>query len=331
MMKCVVNKHARAARRGGAWLLAVALLLASLGAAAPVYARASTLRSDPADGALLTSAPQQVRIWLSETIDSQQVSVTLADSAGHTYLAMAQAELYQPAAAGLANQFDPLYLYLCSLQATSLPSLLVVELPELASGSYQLTWEVAGLRDQRSVSGSIVFALQIGREAEGARLPLPGARTIEAADLLVSMQVRPSLPGQNFVGLQVASTRRPAPAAISRVRMRLTAPDGRQQLAEAEPVSPGRWQLAGEQFDQPGEWQVEVMFVRPGLPDVVMRTGWGFPAARDPQRASLPLAVLVVLVVLLTIAGLLLMRRARGVRRARHVAMIAGESSAQHS
>jgi methionine-rich copper-binding protein CopC len=327
MMNRVVKNNG--ARRVSAGLLALALLLASLGVAAPAYARASILRSDPADGALLTSAPQQIRIWLSETIDSQQVAVTLADSAGRSYPAVAQTALYQPAAAGLANQFDPLYLYLCSLQAASLPSLLIVELPELESGSYQLAWQVAGLRDQRPVSGSLVFALQVGRSGDGATLPLPGARTIEAADLLVNMRVRPNLPGQNFVGLQVASTRRPAPAAISHVRMRLISPDGRQQIVEAESLRSGRWQIAGEQFDQPGEWQVEVTFVRQGLPDVVMRTDWSFPAAQSAQRlGSLPLAGLVALVV---VAGLMLLRRGRSLWRVRPIAVISGDSSAQHS
>src|SRR5258706_467046 len=65
--------------------------------------------------------------------------------------------------------------------------------------------------------------------------PVPEVRG-QAADLVDTLTVRPNLPGRNVFSITVADTRRPAPAPIIGLSLRLTGPDG---AATVHPVVRG--------------------------------------------------------------------------------------------
>jgi hypothetical protein len=87
----------------------------------------------------------------------------------------------------------------------------------------------------------------------------------------------------------VVSTRRPAPAPIERVRLRVTGPDRVSHTIELGMVGEGRWQVASAIFDQPGDWRLEVLISRQGLADTPMSSDWRVPApppALDPTNIA---------------------------------------------
>ncbi len=98
--------------------------------------------------------------------------------------------------------------------------------------------------------------------------------TTNVKDLLVTFSIKPNRPGQNFINLGVFNTRRPAPAPIDHVEVRLTPPGGQGITLAAEPVSEGKYQIVGDTINAGGDWQVEIRVVRPGFADADVSTTW---------------------------------------------------------
>ena len=78
-------------------VLVVCALLAALFAtllhrATPAYAHAVVVRSEPADGASLAVAPQQVRLWFSEPIALGFTTLELVDGDGRSIPVQAQSD-----------------------------------------------------------------------------------------------------------------------------------------------------------------------------------------------------------------------------------------------
>ena len=130
-----------------------------------------------------------------------------------------------------------------------------------------------------------------------------------AADLLVTLAVRPNRPGQNFVSIGVLDTRRPAPAPISAVRLGLVAPDGTSSSVSARRLGDGRYEVAGDELTMSGDWTVTVTVDRPGLTSATLAAPWkvlpvlAASRARPTIVSDQPLAPITTR---LAIAGLLI-------------------------
>ena len=105
--------------------------------------------------------------------------------------------------------------------------------------------------------------------ADAVTTPVAGA----AADLLITVDVRPNRPGRNFVSLRIVDTRRPALAQIAAVTLRLVAPDGGVSDAVVSPLGRGQFE-ATPTLLRDGRWGATVTVARMGLPDAAFETPW---------------------------------------------------------
>jgi len=98
-------------------------------------AHAGVVRSDPPDNAVLATSPRQVRLWFSEPISPKFTSVQLLN---------ARSENIKPTRVGT----DP-----------AQRDLLVLDLPELPPGVYNLAWKTLSDADGHFAEGHIVFGV----------------------------------------------------------------------------------------------------------------------------------------------------------------------------
>jgi copper transport protein len=156
-----------------------------------------------------------------------------------------------------------------------------------------------------------------GLEPAGPAARIPGAVASQVADLALEVSVRPNHPGQNFVNVAVYDTRRPAPAPIERVMVRLVPPAGSPAApAAARPTAKGQYELADGSIAGPGDYRIAVTVVRRGLPDVVYETPW--TVTPTPVRVIVsdqPLAAVATPAAALAGLGLLLVLAFVAVRR----------------
>jgi copper transport protein len=122
-------------------ILLSAFLAAVVGSSwvAPAFAHAKNVRSDPANNSVLPQAPDEVRLWYNEPISADFSTVELLDLNG------------QPV------KLDGLH------RDEADPTLLILDLPELAPGVYSVTWQVLSETDGHFTRGMIVFG--IGEQA----------------------------------------------------------------------------------------------------------------------------------------------------------------------
>jgi copper transport protein len=141
--------------------------------------------------------------------------------------------------------------------------------------------------------------------------------TSKADDLLVTFSIKPNRPGQNFISLGVFNTRRPAPAPIDLVEVRLTPPGGQEVVLTAELLEEGKYQIVGDTINAGGDWQVNIRVVRPGLADSTLSTLWTvLPLQRNTVRRPVllsnqplastltPLAVVFAIIAGIALAGI---------------------------
>ena len=130
-----------------AMLVAIAVTSAAL-------AHANLLRSEPADRAVLATAPRQVRLWFSEAVATELSSVRVLDINGHAV-----------ETSGL--RADP-----------AQEGLVVVDLADLAPGLYSVVFQVLSEDDGHLTRGQIVFG--VGNQVN-AGLMSSSASTASAA------------------------------------------------------------------------------------------------------------------------------------------------------
>ena len=258
------------------------LVVALLGQPPLARARPHVVRSLPGDGAVLAEAPAQAQVWFSHDAVVELASVQLVDASGReVHGAVASAIPYQPQQAGLAGQFDSSYLYLCSIGARSLPTLLSVALPPLPAGSFRLSWRALGADDRSAASGGLVFGVRPGAGAASAAAPASASSEVDS--LLVTLAVSPDLPGENFLTVSVADTRRPARAPVQGVTLRLRDPSGaRGEPLQAQPLGEGRFQVAGDMLQAAGDWKATITLRRPGRADVSADVQWSVASQSQP-------------------------------------------------
>jgi copper transport protein len=103
----------------------------------------------------------------------------------------------------------------------------------------------------------------------------------QSADLIAGVTVRPNRPGRNVFTVQVASSRRPAPAPVTAVSLRLPGAG----VVDLRPFGPDRYLGVGY-LPSPGAARGAIVFRRSGV-DLRAPLGWSVEAP-DPAR---PVAV----------------------------------------
>ena len=153
---------ARAGVRRRRVLLALgALVVAALAGPVPAaQAHAFLASSSPADGQVLTTAPSELRLAFSEAIVLGATRVDVVDGAG---LHLAPTSLTVEANQGPG----------ASAGTAEVPVELVVGLPVLAHGTYQVSWETLSADDLHHTTGVIVFGVAHPVTAAGLREPPP--------------------------------------------------------------------------------------------------------------------------------------------------------------
>jgi copper transport protein len=128
--------------------LAIALLAPAVGAPTAA-AHADLEKSAPADGVTLGGAPRKIQLRFSEAISPRFRVVHLIDGRGRVV-------------AGT------------SLRSGSDPSRLVLDIPSLRRGAYEVAWEVVAQGDGHVTGGAIVFGVRARPQAGGRTGPAPG-------------------------------------------------------------------------------------------------------------------------------------------------------------
>jgi len=142
----------------------------------------------------------------------------------------------------------------------------------------------------------------------------PTSLTLQADDLLVTVMIRPNKPGLNILSVDALNTRRPLPAEILRVLVRLTylEQDFGTQTLTLDPEDTETYGLSTSALSLPGAWRVQVAVRRKGMEDSVADFDWqveSLAPAAQPRPVILSNApiglVLMVLAVGLAIGTVL--------------------------
>ena len=120
-------------------LLTTLLVVQLLCTTRPASAHVSLVRSEPADGAALTTAPNELKLWFSETISMRFSSVQLLD-----------------------EQNKPLADTEVVLDPTQ-PDIIHLKLPPLDKGHYTVFWSALSETDGHLTQGFIVFSIGAGQ------------------------------------------------------------------------------------------------------------------------------------------------------------------------
>ena len=117
--------------------------------------------------------------------------------------------------------------------------------------------------------------------------------SLTADDLVGTMDVRPNLPGRNFVAVSLFDSRRPAPAPVQAVRLLLHGPGGVSLVRTASPAGPNAYLLATDDLTASGPWEITVTALRPGLSPATATLTWTVPpmtiTSRQPRYSLAPL------------------------------------------
>jgi len=143
-----INHRKKWATRLLVFVLMASILSASIAFALdtrPASAHAFLLRTDPADGSVLLSAPKQMRLWFSESIDLNLTNISLQDGTKKTWQLRPYPDVNDRSA-------------------------VIVNLPNnLTPNAYRLTWRTVSYSDLHGASGAIVFGIGQAVSREGSR------------------------------------------------------------------------------------------------------------------------------------------------------------------
>lgn len=144
-----------------------------------------------------------------------------------------------------------------------------------------------------------------------------------ADDLYVIADAKPARVGQNFITLGVYNTRRPAPAPIAAVDVRLVAPGGEAGgELRATAIGSDQFQIPTQTIAAPGQWHLIVVTHRAGMRDARVTIPWTVLPPPQPGSVNRPpvlsrqplaplvnVAALVLSLVAIAAAGLWWFRR----------------------
>ncbi len=141
------------------WLVAIVLLYCA-GMVTPAYAHALLIRSNPAANAILPSAPAQVELFFSETVEPGLSTISVFDSNGK--------------AVDVGDvRVDP-----------NDPTRMTVSLGSLLDGVYTVAWKAVSATDGHLTSGSFPFAIGNGNAAALAAQTQKTSSQLPASALL---------------------------------------------------------------------------------------------------------------------------------------------------
>lgn len=104
----------------------------------------------------------------------------------------------------------------------------------------------------------------------------PEAMTAQVDDLYVSLAIKPNRPGANIINILSSSSRRPAPAEVLRVIVKMTylEQDFGAISTDALPSGLDAYRASLDSLTQPGRWKIDVVVRRKGIPDSVASFTW---------------------------------------------------------
>jgi putative copper export protein/methionine-rich copper-binding protein CopC len=143
-------------------VLAMSVGLIVLSPSSPASAHAFLTDSNPADGAVLASAPGTLRLQFSESVVIAATRIDIVDSGGHHY---------KPTALRLVHNGGG--------DSTEEPAQIVGDLPALARSAYRVSWETLSSDDLHRTSGLFVFG--VNEQVSAAPFEEPKPRLEEAA------------------------------------------------------------------------------------------------------------------------------------------------------
>ncbi len=241
-----------------------------------------------------------------------------------------------------------------ALNAAALHPGLFARVRRVAPFALRLVPSRARLRAVVAVEASAALAVVLAAAFMSASPPARGPRfdpvpavvtqapvAARADDLLVTLAIRPDRPGPNFADIGVLDTRRPAPAPIDTVSVRLIPPTGTGVTAlQARATAPGRYEIDNLPIDQGGAWRLAIEIGRAGLPPASVVLPWAVaPALAAPHPvlvSDAPLAPLatplaIALAALFGALAIAVVARRRGVRPGRTVAALTASPPAAPS
>lgn len=167
-------------------------------------------------------------------------------------------------------------------------------------------------------------ALSLSTPATGpAFLPAqPGQQAPVAepvADLFLTADLAPDVPGPAVLRVEVNEVRHPGPGAPTAVTADLVGPSGAPSVhRDLHAVGAAHWSAGDLELDMAGSWWMTLRVVRPGVPDVVWSGPWlvASPAGSAPALLSAAawsgvLDVAAVLLLASAALGWLVARRGR--------------------
>jgi methionine-rich copper-binding protein CopC/putative copper export protein len=104
----------------------------------------------------------------------------------------------------------------------------------------------------------------------------PDSLTRQVDDLYIDLSIKPNRPGQNIITVLSSSSRRPAPAEVLRVIVRMTylEQDFGTISADAQLTGLDTYRASLDALTQPGRWQIDVVVRRKGIPDSMASFNW---------------------------------------------------------
>jgi copper transport protein len=174
----------------------------------------------------------------------------------------------------------------------------------------------AWIRLELAVGATVVLAAAVLGATSPAppakRIPSVGAATGQAADLVVGVEVRPLRTGPNFLSLTVLDTRRPQPAPIEAVDVRLASGNGQYVTSSsAARLDSQHWEVPAA-LGLTGDWTATVVVHRHGLPDAQTSLGWLVP---EPPPTTVARPFLVPSAITAGMLGAIILAVVIGLRR----------------
>jgi copper transport protein len=146
--------------------------------------------------------------------------------------------------------------------------------------------EMAVLAGVLVVTGGLVSTHQATGPQWRPPAPVVTQTSLAADDLVGTVDVRPNLPGRNFVTVNLFDTRRPAPAPIQAVDVLLRGPGGAAVTRTASPAGSGSYLLATDDLTDSGPWTITVVARRPELAPASASLQWTVPPATAFTRPT---------------------------------------------
>lgn len=162
-----------------------------------------------------------------------------------------------------------------------------------------------------------------GAQFEASGDVAPGIATVDAADLIIRVELRPNRPGRNLLAIDVLNTRRPIPGPVRGVSVELRRPGSApQRIVTAPNLRATSYDGGAVDLDSAGELGITVAVERAGLAATIAQVPWqvnpNVPAPHPTVVSSQSLAPIVdtaaVIIVLVTFLFIVPWRRRRSRR-----------------